>query len=49
MVKTATSPELKQAFEKHRDETETQVDGLANVSEMIGKALRGKTCDAFRA
>jgi ferritin-like metal-binding protein YciE len=47
MAKTATSPELKQAFEKHRDETETQVDRLGDVFEMIGKAPRGKTCDAI--
>jgi ferritin-like metal-binding protein YciE len=47
MAKAATSPELKQAFEKHRDETETHVDRLGDVFEIIGKAPRGKTCDAI--
>ncbi|RXT46407.1 hypothetical protein B6S44_26745 [Bosea sp. Tri-44] len=47
MAKAATSPELKQAFEKHRDETETHVERLGDVFEIIGKAPRGKTCDAI--
>lgn len=47
MAKAAKSPELKQAFEKHRDETETHVDRLGDVFEIIGKAPRGKTCDAI--
>lgn len=47
MARAATSPGLKQAFEKHRDETETQVDRLGDVFEIIGKAPRGKTCDAI--
>jgi ferritin-like metal-binding protein YciE len=47
MAKAATAPELKQAFEKHRDETETQVERLGEVFELLGKAPRGKTCDAI--
>ncbi|MCV9937100.1 ferritin-like domain-containing protein [Boseaceae bacterium BT-24-1] len=47
MAKAATAPELKQAFEKHRDETETHVERLSDVFEIIGKAPRGKTCDAI--
>ena len=47
MAKAATLPELKQAFEKHRDETETHVDRLGDVFEILGKAPRGKTCDAI--
>ena len=47
MAKAAKSPELKQAFEKHREETETHVDRLGDVFEIIGKAPRGKTCDAI--
>ncbi|RXT50452.1 hypothetical protein B6S44_22885, partial [Bosea sp. Tri-44] len=47
MAKAAKSPELKQAFEKHRDETETHVERLGEVFEEIGKAPRGKTCDAI--
>ena len=47
MAKAATAPELKQAFEKHRDQTEMHVERLADVFEIIGKAPRGKTCDAI--
>lgn len=47
MAKAASSPELKKAFEKHRDETETHVERLGEVFEILGKAPRGKTCDAI--
>lgn len=47
MTKGAESQELKMAFEKHREETETQVERLEQVFEMIGKPARGKTCDAI--
>jgi ferritin-like metal-binding protein YciE len=47
MAKAANSNELRQAFEKHRGETEGQVDRLEQVFEMIDKPARGKTCDAI--
>lgn len=47
MTRAATSPEVKKAFETHRDETETHVERLAEVFEILGKAPRGKTCDAI--
>lgn len=47
MARAATSPEVKKAFEIHRDETETHVERLAEVFEIVGKAPRGKTCDAI--
>lgn len=47
MAKAANSAELQAAFEKHRDETETHVERLAQVFEIAGKAARGKTCDAI--
>ena len=47
MAKGATSPELKAAFEKHRDETEVHVERLQGVFEAIGKPARGKTCEAI--
>ncbi|MCU4180106.1 ferritin-like domain-containing protein [Bosea sp. BH3] len=47
MAKAAKSPELKQAFETHREETEGHVERLGDVFEAIGKAPRGKTCDAI--
>ena len=47
MVKGAQSPELKAAFEKHRQETEGQVARLERVFEIIGKKAQGKTCEAI--
>ena len=47
MAKAAQSPELKKAFETHREETEGHVERLGEVFELIGKAPRGKTCDAI--
>lgn len=47
MAKAAKSPELKEAFEHHRGETEGQIERLTDVFEMIGKAPRTKTCDAI--
>ncbi len=47
MAKAAQSAQLKKAFETHREETEGQVERLAEVFELIGKAPRGKTCDAI--
>lgn len=47
LAKAAKSPELKKAFETHRAETEGHVERLSDVFESIGKAPRGKTCDAI--
>lgn len=47
MAREAESPELKQAFQTHRDETEVQVERLQQVFEMMNKPARGKTCDAI--
>ncbi|AZO82008.1 MULTISPECIES: ferritin-like domain-containing protein [unclassified Bosea (in: a-proteobacteria)] len=47
MAKAANSAELKKAFETHRTETEGHVERLSDVFEVIGKAPRGKTCDAI--
>ena len=47
MAKSASSKELKAAFEKHRDQTEMQVKRLDQVFEMIGKRAQGKTCPAI--
>ena len=46
MAKEASSPELKQAFETHRDQTEGHVERLNEVFELLGRPARGKTCDA---
>lgn len=47
MARDAQSPELKAAFEKHRDETEGQIERLQQVFELIGKRPQGKTCAAI--
>lgn len=47
MAKAAQSKSLRAAFEKHRGETETQVDRLEQVFELIGARPQGKTCDAI--
>lgn len=47
MKRAAQSQELKAAFEKHREETEVHVERLVQVFEIMGKAARGKTCDAI--
>lgn len=47
MKRAAQSEKLKAAFEKHREQTETHVERLQQVFDMIGKPARGKTCDAI--
>jgi ferritin-like metal-binding protein YciE len=47
MAKAARSEELKAAFEKHRGETEGQVDRLEQVFAMIEQKPQGKTCAAI--
>lgn len=47
MARAAQSPDLKAGFQKHRDETEMQVERLQQIFELMGKAARGKTCPAI--
>jgi ferritin-like metal-binding protein YciE len=47
MAKAASSDKLRAAFEKHYDETEGQVERLEKIFELLGKAARGKKCDAI--
>ena len=47
MQKAAQNPDLKAAFEKHRDETEGHVDRLEQVFAMIDEKPQGKTCAAI--
>ncbi len=47
MAKKASSPDLKEAFESHLEETEGQIERLEQVFELIGKAARGKKCPAI--
>ena len=47
MAKAAQNRELKAAFEKHRDETEGQVERLDQVFAILDKKPQGKTCAAI--
>ena len=48
MARATQSEEGKAGFLKHRDETEAQIERLEQVFEMLGKAARGKTCEAIQ-
>ena len=48
MAKAVRNPELRQALETHREESEGQVDRLEQVFEMLGKPARGKSCEAMQ-
>jgi ferritin-like metal-binding protein YciE len=47
MARAAQSEELKAAIEKHKDQTEGQIERLQQVFEILGKRAQGKTCDAI--
>ena len=47
MAKAAQSEEVRAGFEQHAQETEGQIERLEQVFEIIGKPVRGKTCDAI--
>jgi len=47
MIRAAQSSELAAAFEKHRDETEVQIQRLQQVFELCGKRAQAKTCPAI--
>ncbi|MFS2324349.1 ferritin-like domain-containing protein [Brucella sp. H1_1004] len=47
MARAAVAPELKEAFEKHKEQTQEHIERLQQVFELIGKRAQGKTCDAI--
>ncbi len=47
MIKQAQTPELKQAFEKHKDETEGQIERLELVFEECEAPARAVRCEAM--
>jgi ferritin-like metal-binding protein YciE len=47
MAKAADSEELAAAFEKHLGETESQIERLERIFEMLEEAARGKNCPAI--
>ena len=48
MARAAHSEEGKASFLQHRDETQGQIERLEQVFELLGKAARGKTCEAIQ-
>lgn len=47
MARKADSPDLREAFESHRAETEIHVETLEKVFELLEIPARGVTCDAI--
>jgi ferritin-like metal-binding protein YciE len=47
MAKAAESPQLKQAFTEHHEETQGQVERLQQAFDALGKRARGATCEAI--
>jgi ferritin-like metal-binding protein YciE len=48
MSKKASTPELKQAFETHREETIGQIERLDQVFEILERPARGVPCEAMQ-
>jgi ferritin-like metal-binding protein YciE len=48
MAKAASSEELKDAFEKHLEQTKGHVERLEEVFQDIGETPKGKTCKAMK-
>ena len=48
MAKAASTPELKQAFVKHLEETKEQAVRLEKVCELLGVKPKGKVCKAMQ-
>jgi ferritin-like metal-binding protein YciE len=47
MIKAASHPELKSAFEEHRVQTEGQVERLEQVFKLLGIPAKGKKCEGM--
>ena len=48
MASAATSPELKQAFETHLEQTRNQIQRLDEVFNLIGAPRQVETCEAMK-
>jgi ferritin-like metal-binding protein YciE len=48
MAKNASSEELKEAFEKHLEQTKSHVERLDEVFEEIGEKPKGRTCHGMK-
>jgi ferritin-like metal-binding protein YciE len=47
MAKAATSPQLRQAFESHLQETLGQIKRLEQIFEILDEKVKGKHCDGI--
>ena len=47
LAKAASSPDLREAFETHLEETRGQVERLEQVFESLDEKVRGKHCDGI--
>jgi ferritin-like metal-binding protein YciE len=47
LVKAASHPDLKRAFEEHRVQTEGQVDRLEQAFKLLGVPAKGRKCDGM--
>lgn len=48
MARAANSEDGKAGFLQHKEETQGQIERLEQVFELLGKAARGKTCEAIQ-
>jgi ferritin-like metal-binding protein YciE len=48
MAKGASSPELKEAFEKHLEQTKGHVEKLEQLFEQLDESPKGKTCHGMK-
>ncbi len=48
MAKAASTPELREAFETHLQETQGQIQRLEQIFELLSKNPRGKTCNGMK-
>ncbi|PVE54215.1 ferritin-like domain-containing protein [Rhizobium rhizogenes] len=48
MARAASSDKLTAAFEKHKEETQGQIERLQEIFELLGKRAQGKTCEAIQ-
>jgi ferritin-like metal-binding protein YciE len=48
LVKAATAPKLKEAFQSHLEETNGQIERLETIFEMLKKKGTGKTCEGMK-
>ena len=47
MAKSATAPELQEAFQSHLEETQGQIQRLEQVFQALEEKVRGKHCDGI--